>query len=414
MKKRKNTLVVLAMVYVMMASCNNGDENMVAAPTAVVENRQTATLPSATTTPVTVNPAEPKYDLSCWKPAQTFDNDSNLEGSLIYFDNSVTEILELDLNSNHNKILTDNRLFVVPGFSTDGGALVIGEGNYQYKLITQDKMVTFPAPEDSYNPIIMPTGQILFGTGAASKNFTEGSGTTDKYYLYLSQKGEWVSQSVFLPMYYEVSANPAPSFIEYSPNLGYVIYSARDQGKDTTILLNTTENKIVWEGPDLAPNKAMPPLPRPMWLPDSSTVTVALGGDHRDFFNILPNGDAVQLTHLNQTINAEYALRTASWSPNGRYLAFTVDFFLNPSVQSKDDQLFIFDVKSNKLINTCLSLNIFSWPIWSPDGNHFAVNSDGNPNISIFDMPSEATVEVPIQSNSSNMNLLGWVTWKIP
>jgi hypothetical protein len=128
-------------------------------------------------------------------------------------------------------------------------------------------------------------------------------------------------------------------------------------------------------------------FPMPLWSPDGMHFVMkgaVLKGDYVEFelFQVGRDGQAEQLTHLTSVADireSDYGGASASWSPDGRYIAF---YLGNWGVLEKQARVAVLDTLTREITDFCFPViyrgegyggGFPEAPIWSPDGKQLLV-----------------------------------------
>jgi hypothetical protein len=160
--------------------------------------------------------------------------------------------------------------------------------------------------------------------------------------------------------------------IHYNPNLKQAIYQS---GDSIYILWDIPSNQEIWI--KRGANFYVPPR----WSPDGTQFAMVITqSDFRqsDIFVVTPDGRETQLTHLAEAYPSisEIYIEDMEWSPDGRYIAFTV-FGRNDVVEFKGPTLMVFDVATRQITDYCVVVSEYSggYLVWSPDSKQVVVAS---------------------------------------
>ncbi len=170
----------------------------------------------------------------------------------------------------------------------------------------------------------------------------------------------------------------------YDPTLTRVVYPVMGAGVDIAF-------RDVQTGKDLATLAALHHGDTPKWSPDGKQVAfvadtlTALGRDPwyfaEELYSFGWNGEINRLTHMTDNAKSVKILEF-SWSPDGRSIAFWVNFVPNAAVHNY--QLSVLDLATGDNVNYCVDgdplpdhhiLRNDSAPIWSPDGSQLLVEA---------------------------------------
>jgi Tol biopolymer transport system component len=128
----------------------------------------------------------------------------------------------------------------------------------------------------------------------------------------------------------------------------------------------------------------------PRWSPDNSLVITSASLSNtsssytdQEIIGIFRDGQFERLTYLTDSYPS-VQISNASWSPDGKYLAFGFssdentsypDLYPNELPQSTHFRLAVLDIQTRIVTNYCVPLGKYAWvkPIWSPNGNQIAL-----------------------------------------
>ncbi len=198
----------------------------------------------------------------------------------------------------------------------------------------------------------------------------------------------------------------------FDPTLERAIYK-NEKGKVS--LMDLTNKKILAE----VDNRLNPSVVA-SWSPDGNQVAVAgtlvLGNDESDdIFSVSRDGNVKRLTHLVDHYGKLVNIGGAGlrWSPNGRSLAFWINY---PQNMAAYWDLMVFDTSTQKTTNYCLtnyrdsslnSIHQLPAPIWSPDGTQIMVemrDDKGANKVLILDLATNTAYPI-----AENMYPGGWL-----
>jgi len=203
------------------------------------------------------------------------------------------------------------------------------------------------------------------------------------------------------------------SSVVYDPSLNLVIYPQRDVKEKSDFV-------VLW---DRQASTALARIPEwgvfyhtPLWSPDMGQFVVAVTPNLKDtsdpigeWFSVNREGQVRQLTHFGDYF-AEARIGRASWSPDGRYLAFWLD--AKPSL-CKDQNLAVLVMETQQVINYCVPGSIYEGapsPIWSPDSQYIAVENyyeDNSSRVILVDIAQGWAAQI-----GEDAAPVGWLTTK--
>jgi WD40 repeat protein len=465
MKKWMNALILLMVVCGLSISCSKGSDYMAATPTTAIENRPTAIFLPTTARPMVVNPAGPKYDLSCW-PIKPLQETKDIKGSLVYtIDNPQTpgpnktvSILALDVDSMKIKKINN---FGPPELSSTDFTKIAAQLNTKIFVITPSKVQTYLVPSYSFKiGAYLTDGRIRLNSLMNDTNYDKnGKGLDLRYYILDTTTGEVQKNAVFLPNYYEDDNRT----LEYNPDMKYVLYRSLAYGTEADFTLFDLENnKVVWVGPPRDNNLVyladshLTWRPKENWAylaPDWMSNTDMLTALFLDkstgqikYYSISTNGDISPIADFDMTdiINGTWSQAGGAeivnhpvWSPNGRYL------LTMGKAKDKDrgNFMYLWDSQENIIYKPCLPnetetvlqpeimqysnassfiVKLTFMAFVDPEDNQFQAQVfksyflDPAQKI-ISEVPDLNQVGNPLITNNDEINsLFGWVNWEIP
>lgn len=211
----------------------------------------------------------------------------------------------------------------------------------------------------------------------------------------------WTGKVNFLlsnfPNVYQIYPFPhwdgySASQIFYTPTLDKVIYiPLSEKGQPEMVLWDLQNQK------ELASWQAIVPyVYSPKWSPagnkfvinvQSEITTLDNGLDQvkQDLFLISNDGNSTKLTDFSSTY-ADTLIGNYNWSPDGRFIAFSVrlspveypkDYSNLHSIADDPNRLAILDTTTGNVTNYCIpdGSGLYA-PIWSPDGNFLVITDD--------------------------------------
>lgn len=197
------------------------------------------------------------------------------------------------------------------------------------------------------------------------------------------------------------------------PRATEIIYSDQYVSPDFTLTLKRTE---AWGLYDVMSGSLVKTLdvdasPFSLWSPDSSkfiTEIEVVGDDMRLNLGLFSReGEYVSklYTVRKDTLN----VRNASWSPDGSYFTFLMEY--NP-VQGEGikRRVLIADMVNGKIYDTCLDVG--RGLAWSPQSNQFALFTQGTQltPVSILDLETWTLYTVAYHLSDGSDYIIGWRT----
>lgn len=165
-----------------------------------------------------------------------------------------------------------------------------------------------------------------------------------------------------------------------------------DWSQDSSRVLSTSFDAHIWDAFDGENVRVYPKFSDysgiildSQWSPDGSRI--AYTGDEVWIVDVA-TGKLLQTLRYPFSEGGPTAIRTARWSPDGRYIASV------PNPNTFDERLLIWDVATGKLV---AELEGHVWTImslsWSPDGKYIATGGLDN-TVRIWDVARQETVKV--------------------
>lgn len=209
----------------------------------------------------------------------------------------------------------------------------------------------------------------------------------------------------------------------YSPDGKYILYPANFQNPKISVLLNISNQKIVWFGwpdSDMGFYRSQVPyhnVELPVWKRDSSGVIfhrIEEKTKIQNLYYLSIDGKETQITQLeNKLMTNAYFISALSLSPNGQYLAFAVTQF-SKKFPSSSSLLYILDLESYQILNPCVPLpSEPHFPIWSPDSNTIVVFPDIGQSIIAIDLQEKVIFSSLSKTGLDEGSLIGWIDWEI-
>jgi hypothetical protein len=331
-------------------------------------------------------------------------NLENIDGSLIL--NTRDGVITFDIGTFKQKPLDVSGNFIKISLTGDAIADSKPDSGSDMELITQFQKLRFSSPLDSSLYGFLENGSMLF---TADSNFPREHAAAVFYIV--SPDGRTNSRSIDLPEY---ENNDDIGLTQYIPNLKYIVYPQINVDNSSIALLNTESKKLTTITEWFVTHNRFGPFPT--WRPDGKVVTALLThreqpSPNQNYFNILPDGQVLQLTHLENVVDGDYDLfHTPMWSPNSQYLVIPISLR-----QQNSKTVMIFDTHTEETVDTCVIWNqpIYLPLAWSPNGRYLAIQANYGNRIIIIDMENETNYELNVE-DYSNVELLGWVNWDIP
>jgi len=234
----------------------------------------------------------------------------------------------------------------------------------------------------------------------------------------------------------EIDWNSAGS-AAYNQTLDYVVYAEWDEAKNEHkyVLWHIPSQTKLAELPgnsyggfsvayaELLPIDGVSYNP-PVWSTDDTRVVVISSspGNSKvdEIFAMTKDGDTQQLTEFFSQFE-ENNIRTLSWAPDGRQLAFFMTTELGAFGVPRNERLAILDTETREVKLYCLDGDIVGTragmfigdeeqapaPLWSSDGTQIVVENryEGDASrLDLLDIPSNTAYEI-----GQNMQPLGWM-----
>lgn len=149
----------------------------------------------------------------------------------------------------------------------------------------------------------------------------------------------------------------------------------------------------------------------PKWLPDEQSFSVPIpiddAGEHYEFLVVNRDGKSEKITDYSSAYPT-LLVDKFQWSPDGKFIAFWADTHSQTGIAQRNPyRLFVLNTTTRQTIDYCVTgkYSDNKAPIWSPDGNHIAVNSvqDGKELIFLLDLKTGAV------SPLVEGELVGWL-----
>ena len=408
-------------------------------------------------------------ELSCW-PIRHLDAKNDIQGSLLFRAYGTQEQRNAppfywEINSFQVKLLPGADLW------RDKKSLVQGiispSEREDFLVYFEDFKLTFISPARLISKdIFLPAGSYSLSNDYSqegypkngkfvfrsteytwdikNKNYQEGIGFTDIYYIYDPIAGTLTEHSTFLPGFAPNSRGAFP--IAYSPDMRYVVYHyllPDEENRSGFTLLDIAQQKVKWSIPESYREIGPGDDDIPMWKPDSSGLVYIwfseVNPTNLDLFFISVDGEIAQLTEMEGVLKAKYAFaffNSSSWSPNLRYFIFRANIDSLPGVQ-----LLVWDDTEKRVLCPCLPVDSSAFPlyyfVWSPNGEQLQVSlprarETSSPSdefrdyfhrqlildiskMTIFELPEiSKRGEYSLFDSVGNYDVWGWSNWEIP
>lgn len=468
MKKWVSILVATIILWGLVASCSAVSGSSDETPITTIENNSISTFPPATSTPVSVNLAEPKFDLSCWT-IKPLSGGNEIQGSFVYFSPdsfflpgaTTDSLVVLDAGSMRTRRIDLNyrvhaydSILVSPDYTK-----LVDESDNRIFFIDQSGVQKYSLPDDNFliNAYLNDGRVLLEHLWDNSDGYEEGKGLALTYYIFDPTTSAAQKHAAFLPNFQKDKLGNGT--LRYSPDMKYVLYrsATSEEGVGFT-LFDLKTNKVLWVGPPRDENLAYLVDSHPDWLPNTSVLNLAkmdpvwmpnsnvLGALFLDkttgqtkYYSISTERDVLQISGFDmrdlidsvwQGVGTASVIMPPVWSPNGRYLISA------GKEKNGDNSLYIWDRQENTVYKPCLPDETST--IEPPaimrylDGPSFIVRLPFYAPIFpvgrtfknyLLDPSQKIIYEIPDISqvgNSPNTSedglkiLLGWVNWEIP
>lgn len=156
---------------------------------------------------------------------------------------------------------------------------------------------------------------------------------------------------------------------QFSPDKSRAFLFASDSTGMKYIMWDNEREKIIWEKSAYSPSSIAP-----QWTMSSESIAFV---DREDLIILTRDGNENKLLLPPEKYLTAYM--PFKWSPNGRFLAFWVGNSSRRNDIMQSFELVIYDIKRNKIINTCIVSEgrngVF---FWSPDGKQIVTSEKNN------------------------------------
>ncbi len=201
----------------------------------------------------------------------------------------------------------------------------------------------------------------------------------------------------------------------YSPDLHYVVYPAHYGDTPPRYIMwdiqNSREIVAILTG-DL--------IQEPQWAENGKLAVVTINKyfpvSSSEFYSANIDGMVVQLSKLEELFpNIGTKVRSWSWSPDSRYIAFWLDFYQKKSVS--EERLMILDTETGDIVDYCIQgdeiqiatdqLAYTPPPIWSPNGGSLLIENryeTDQSRLILLELGNNAAYQL-----AQNVSPLGWM-----
>jgi Tol biopolymer transport system component len=177
--------------------------------------------------------------------------------------------------------------------------------------------------------------------------------------LYSPFKKEWKELTNNFPgLYQDNFVRPSRYMVDYSPNLDWVIYLARQDTGFGPIVLDLNTHQEIWETVSGGATEY-----RPLWSPVGDQIAIVVEGHPYRLYVINRNGQISFPQGLME--NDQIDDGKFEWSPDGHYIAFWV-------TRDAIGNLMLYDIQNDRTIDYCIQdVGQGSSIVWSPDSRQF-------------------------------------------
>lgn len=190
------------------------------------------------------------------------------------------------------------------------------------------------------------------------------------------------------------------------------------------------DHYILWDSStntDIATKLTYAPFIEPKWSPDGNFVAMIL-----EYSNIKPfilqdklaildqKGDETNLTNFlaDYKENTTFQIGTFRWSPDSRYIAFSLRTGVALNEDPSPSSLIVADLFTKKIYDYCFPINVYSSINWSPDSRKLIVEAY-NPDLysnspAIISVKKNRAILIDITNNwgayiGDGFTPIGWI-----
>lgn len=417
---KKSALLIFSLVLMQLTTCslsntatlNTATPPAKASPTADFTATPTTIMPTATLTAI---PSPTPDSDACWSRLPAVPDEVTLPGKLVFKSNGLSII---DFKQHNTRRATDKVVTNV-AISPNGEWLsYFSDGRTELTIESADGQVKRQVPAPA---------------GVGWLSLFDGLPWLDNERLWIS---EWPDigesppvdiinpftgeQQKILSNYPGLELYPKTpglhfeySSVVYNPSLQLVAYpEVTKDGYAYITLWDRQAKKALARVPD-GGAYGHPPI----WLPDGNRFVVVAATDWdspREWQMLSRDGTVHQLTHFQDIYGKDFEISPyASISPDGKYLAFGLSLNKDSRSTASPKKLFILNLTTLELINTCVWFRDYPAPIWSPDSQYVSVLNvnwdlhEGKPaSFVVLNMEDQWVANVPGDLKSE---LVGWL-----
>jgi len=440
----RNALPILLAIGMLLTSCSRlsqrpNETALISTNTSTVSTPQTTTSPTIEATPTftpTITPT-PTFLVNSQCPALSNSRPAGLAKGIVSFwgRNRTFEVL-LNLENGQKSLL--------PG--GNGAQAIVSQDRNMIAYSEHDpntlamSLVVHVLNEDKKIEIPWPSsrGDLSRWQDNTHLLFTDYS--TDPPYAHFVLN-PFTDEKILLPDFPNVSDKlinweRAGSAV-YDQTLEYVVYAAWDEAlsKHEYVLWHIpsqTEMAILpgnsYGGYSVAYAELIPidgvSYNPPVWsTADTRVAVISSAPDNSkvdEIFTMDKDGNIQQLTEFSNQFE-QANIRTLSWSPDGKMLAFFITTEPGSYRTPRNEQLAILDTMANHVTIYCIDGDVVGTragmfigddqqtpaPLWSPDGSQLIIENRYGEDASrliLFDIASHTAYEV-----GQNMQPIGWM-----